>query len=138
MAGKEERWLTTEEALRLYRAVRHWRFRYLNLFVRIGLATGARHEAILSLTWDRVDLETGYIDFRVPGRVITKKRRPHAPTDDRTLRLLRAAARVSNGEHVIALAVRGHAGVLTNACTVEGHHRNANLIPATKVRGAPA
>lgn len=73
----------------------------MNLFIRLGLATGARHEAILSLTWDRVDLETGYIDFNVPGRVVTKKRRPHAPTDDRTLRLLKSACRVREGEYVI-------------------------------------
>jgi hypothetical protein len=25
-----------------------------------------------------------------------------------------------------------------NACPLKSHHRNANLIPATKVRGAPA
>lgn len=101
VATKKERWLTFAEALKLYRAVRHWRFRYLNLFIRIGLGTGARHEAILSLTWDRVDLETGVIDFRLPDRAETKKRRPHAPVNDRLLRLLRAAKRVSNGDHVI-------------------------------------
>jgi integrase len=95
------RWLTYEEALRLYRAVRHWRWRYLNLFIRIGLGTGARHEAILDLTWDRVDLEKGLIDFRDPDKAETKKRRPHAPINDRLLRLLRAARRVSNGDHVI-------------------------------------
>jgi integrase len=77
------------------------RWRYLNLFIRIGLATGARHEAILSLTWDRVDLETGVIDFRIPGRVETKKKRPHAPVNDRLLRLLRVAKRKSNHEYVI-------------------------------------
>lgn len=98
---KKERWLTKAEALELYRAVRHKRFRYLNLFIRIGLATGARHEAILSLTWDRVDLETGVIDFNVPGRVITKKRRPHAPTNAKLLRLLKAAHAVAEGDHVI-------------------------------------
>jgi len=101
VAGRKERWLTYEEALRLYRAVRNWRWRYLNLFIRIGLGTGARHEAILSLTWDRVDLEHGRIDFRVPGRVVTKKRRPHAPINDRLLRLLRAAYKLREGGHVI-------------------------------------
>jgi integrase len=101
VATKKERWLTYAEALELYRAVRHWRWRYLNLFIRIGLGTGARHEAILSLTWDRVDLETGVIDFRVPGRAETKKRRPNAPVNDRLLRLLRAAHKVREGDHVI-------------------------------------
>jgi integrase len=102
VAKGKERWLTKAEALELYRAVRHWRWRYLNLFVRIGLGTGARHEAILSLTWDRVDLETGVIDFRVPGRAETKKRRPNAPVNDKLLRLLRAAYKVrGNATHVI-------------------------------------
>jgi len=95
------RWLSKEEALRLYRAVRHKKWRYLNLFIRIGLGTGARHEAILSLTWDRVDLNTGHIDFRVPGRSETKKRRPHAPVNKQLLRLLRAAYKVRRGDHVI-------------------------------------
>jgi integrase len=97
----KERWLTYDEALRLYRAVRHWRWRYMNLFIRIGLGTGARHKAILSLKWDQIDLEHGRIDFRVPGRVETKKRRPNAPINDRLLRLLRAAEKVREGDHVI-------------------------------------
>jgi integrase len=75
----EARWLTEDaEAKALYRAVLPKRWRYLNLFVRIGLGTGARHEAILSLTWDRVDLETGYLDFRLPDREETKEKRSHA------------------------------------------------------------
>lgn len=101
VAQLKERWLTREEALRLYRAVRPKRFRYMNLFVRIALGTGARHRAILALSWDRVDLETGRIDFREPGRAETKKRRPNAPVNDKLLRLLRAARRASSGEYVV-------------------------------------
>lgn len=37
---------------------------YMRLFIRLGLATAGRHEAILQLTWDRVNLETGVIDLR--------------------------------------------------------------------------
>jgi integrase len=96
-----ERWLTREEAKRLCRACLGQRWRYLWLFVRIALGTGARHRAILALTWDRVDLETGRIDFREPGRPETKKRRPNAPVSDDLLRALRAARKVSNREHVI-------------------------------------
>lgn len=101
MASRKIRWLTRDEALALYRAIRPKRWRYLNLFIRIGLNTGARHEAILSLTWDRVDLETGLIDFRMPGWVETKKRRPNAPINDNLLRLLRAAAKVRKGTPVV-------------------------------------
>jgi integrase len=101
VAQLKERWLTHEEALRLYRAVRAKRFRYMNLFIRIALGTGARHRAILALTWDRVDLETGRIDFREPGRTETKKRRPNAPANDRLIRLLRVAYKMRTGDHVI-------------------------------------
>lgn len=98
----KERWLTRDdEAKRLFRAVLPKRWRYLNLFIRIGLGTGARHRAILTLTWDRVDLEKGRIDFREPGKAETKKRRPNAPVNDKLLRLLRAAKRVSEGDYVI-------------------------------------
>jgi integrase len=41
--------------------------RHLRLFVEIGLHTGARHGAILALTWDRVDLIERVIDFRSSG-----------------------------------------------------------------------
>ena len=45
------------------------------LFVALGLDTAARREAIIELTWDRVDLAAGTIDFHLPGRRLTKKRR---------------------------------------------------------------
>jgi integrase len=45
------------------------------LFVALGLETAARREAIWDLTWDRVDLKLGRIDFNKPGKRLTKKRR---------------------------------------------------------------
>jgi integrase len=97
----KERWLARKEAAQLLRAVRAARWYYMRLFVLIGLYTGARHRAILALTWDRVDLETGRIDFREPGRVETKKRRPNAPVSPCLIRFLRAAYKVRTGDHVI-------------------------------------
>jgi integrase len=44
-------------------------------FLWIALETAARKQAILDLTWDRVDFETNTIHFDVPGRARTKKRR---------------------------------------------------------------
>jgi integrase len=42
---------------------------YLPLFIVIGLYTGARKEAILSLRWSQIDLETSRINFaRDDGR----------------------------------------------------------------------
>ena len=47
----------------------------LGRFVMIGLSTGARREAILELTWDRLNVDARTIDFRVPGRVLPKTKR---------------------------------------------------------------
>lgn len=44
-------------------------------FYRVAYYTGHRAEAIEELTWDRADLEKRVIDFNVPGRRITNKRR---------------------------------------------------------------
>ena len=46
-------------------------------FVLLGLTSGARPQAILQLTWDR--LKDGKANFRVPGRRRVKKRRAIAP-----------------------------------------------------------
>lgn len=43
--------------------------------VAIAMDTGARRQAILDLTWDRIDLRANTIDFNVPGRVVKNKRR---------------------------------------------------------------
>jgi integrase len=99
-------WLNRKEAADLLRAVRPARWYYMRLFVLIGLYTGARHEAILSLKWDQVDLEEGTIDFRrrdKKGAVLpqSKKRRPDAPVSDRLIRFLRAAYKKREGDYVI-------------------------------------
>lgn len=63
----------------------------LTKFICIGLDTGARRQAILDLTWDRVDFARGTIDFRQPGRAITKKRRPVHPINSRLRPILERA-----------------------------------------------
>jgi integrase len=71
-----ERWLARSEAARLIWAARTKKARlYLPLFILIGLYTGRRKEAILSLRWPQVDLERGLIDFRKHGEAETTKRR---------------------------------------------------------------
>lgn len=52
----------------------HWR-RLLLLCV----CTGQRPGAVIALTWDRIDQETGICDFDEPGRERTKKRRSRVP-----------------------------------------------------------
>ncbi|QIQ86257.1 site-specific integrase [Erythrobacter sp.] len=95
-APPKDRWLTRNEMAALLWASRcgHPRTRaYLPLYMLIGIYTGARTEAILSLTWDRVDLERRRIDFQIPGRRRTKKRRPTIPIPERLLTFLRYAYR---------------------------------------------
>lgn len=78
-----ERWLTRSEAARLlwaaYRSPYH---KHLVRFILIGLYTGTRHKAILSLQWmpnttgGWVDLEHGVLHRRGTGQRETSKRRP--------------------------------------------------------------
>jgi integrase len=65
----------------------------LTLFVGIGLDTAARKEAILDLTWDRVDLSVGRLDFRVPGKSTGNKRRTVVEISARLRPLLERAHR---------------------------------------------
>ena len=60
----KDRWLTKQEAAALLRAaLSEPKVRlHLPLFIVIGLSTGARKEAILSLRWPQVDPDAGLID----------------------------------------------------------------------------
>jgi len=55
-----KRTLTIEEAKRLWEAAGD---PHIHLFIVLALATGARHRAILDLTWDRVDWVKGTIQY---------------------------------------------------------------------------
>ncbi|WGF89876.1 tyrosine-type recombinase/integrase [Marinivivus vitaminiproducens] len=68
-----ERIITAEETARLLMVAEP---EWLRRFIMIAAATGARTEAILELSPFQIDRERGLIDFRVPGRRETKKRRP--------------------------------------------------------------
>jgi integrase len=72
-------------------------------FVAVALDTGARKGAIEGLTWDRVDLGRGLIDFREPGRAVTRKRRGLSPISERLGVTLERAAkeRTSKLSHVV-------------------------------------
>jgi integrase len=87
-----DRWLTRQEAARLIRAARTKQARlYMPLFILLGLYTGRRKEAILSLRWAQVDLEAGVIDFRKTGEIETNKKRGRAKIPPRLLPHLRRA-----------------------------------------------
>jgi integrase len=91
----KDRWLTRREAAALLRAARREpKVRlHLPLFIPMGLYTGQRKQALLSLRWAQVDLEGGRINFNPPGRKQTNKRRPHVPIAPRLLPHLRHARR---------------------------------------------
>lgn len=92
-----ERWLTRQEADRLLDAAIA---PHLKLFIEIALRTAARTEAILSLTWDRVDLNRMTIDYRIVdgGR---RKGRVVAPINARLAEVLKTAQAVSVSPYVI-------------------------------------
>lgn len=87
-----DRWLTKAEAARLLNAARTGRSDvrlYLPLFILLGLYTGARKTAILTLRWPQVDLERGRINFKEGRR--TNKGRAHIPIPSRLMTFLRLA-----------------------------------------------
>lgn len=90
----KERFLTRSEAARLLWAARQEpRARlHLPLFIVLGLYTGRRKEALLSLRWPAVDLrQGGLVDFRRPGEAETTKRRGRVKVPRRLLVHLRNA-----------------------------------------------
>ena len=84
------RCLTCEEALTLIRVSRNFdsplqdgvptesTTEHLTLFLRIGLLTGQRKEAILYLRWSDVDFHSNIISWNPMGRRRTKKERPRS------------------------------------------------------------
>lgn len=93
----KDRWLTHHEAARLLNAARTGRGDvrlYLPLYILLGLYTGARPGAILSLRWPQVDLAAGRIDFAPIGtRRTTKRKVKGQPIPGRLLTFLRLARR---------------------------------------------
>ncbi len=74
------RWLEPEELERLAAAAiktrrRDGRLSRIERFYWLTRETGARKTAVQQLQWSRVDFSAGMIDYNVPGRKITKKRR---------------------------------------------------------------
>lgn len=80
-SSPRSRWLTRNEAaLLLWEARREYRSRYnLQLFIVVGLYTGARRGAIMELEWSQIDFENRTLDFNKPGSVQNNKRRARIP-----------------------------------------------------------
>jgi integrase len=82
------RWLTRNEVARLLWAARHTP--HLARFILLGVYTGTRSGALLSLTWSQVDLARGVMRRRAPGTAEdSKKRTPPVKLGRRILAHLR-------------------------------------------------
>jgi integrase len=119
-----DRWLTRKEAANLIRASRTPQARlYLPLFILIGLYTGRRKQAVLSLRWPQVDFDARTISFEIAGRKRTNKKRGVIPIPPRLMPHLRARRRGTdlgyvlhiNGERVGDIK-KGFAGAVERAC----------------------
>ena len=92
-----DKWLRRQEADRLLGAAQ--RTEHLKRFILLGLHTGSRTNAILSLTWDRIDLAAGVMMRRGYGESESKtKKTPPVRLGKRILDLLREW-RAMDGAH---------------------------------------
>lgn len=96
--------LTRDEAQALIEAAEH---PHLRLFIILALATAARSQALLDLTWDRVDLDRRQIRLRKPQKAETAKGRATVPINETALQALLEARRGAIGDHVIEWAGHG-------------------------------
>jgi integrase len=135
-AEARDRWLTRTEAAALLRsALREPRVRlHLPLFVLIGLYSGQRKQAILTMRWSQIDLEAGRIDFNSPGARRSNKRRARQPIPRKLLGHLRRARKRGtdlgfvineNGARLKDIK-RGFASACARA-TLNAQHRNEPL-----------
>ena len=96
-----DRFITKEQRETLLEAIET---PHVRLFVILALTTGARMSAILDLTWERVDLDTGTIDFNPAGRDITNKRRTVVPINEQARKALDEARKGAMTDYVIEYA----------------------------------
>ncbi|AUQ95999.1 Integrase [Phaeobacter inhibens] len=116
-----DRWLSMAEMQRLLRAAaemrRGDRLSRGERFLWLALETAARKTAILELTWDRVDFETGKIHYDVPGRAKTKKRRASVPMSSTLRTVLQRAYDEREGDLVLDNSAEVWAAIQSIAIT---------------------
>lgn len=76
-------------------------YAHVETFIQIATQTGARRSAILQLTWDRVDLKAGTIDFRLPGVAHVRKRRAVTGISSGLARFLKPLAKRAKCPNVV-------------------------------------
>jgi integrase len=94
----------------------------ISRYLWLLLETGARSEALRSLTWDQVDLKAGIIKLNPWGRNQTTKRRPTIPISDDLLPVL-----VRAKEEATSVWVLDHTGQIRKSMErfCERHHLDA-------------
>jgi integrase len=97
-AKPRDRFLTKDERERLLASIET---PHAKLFTILALTTGARMGAILDLTWERVDLKAGTIDFEPAGRERSRKRRTVVPINARARAALEEARQGALSDFVI-------------------------------------
>lgn len=101
----KERWLREQEIETLLNGARSFygqvRLGRGEIFIWLALYTAGREQALIDLTWDRVDLEDRIIHLDVPGRMKTKKRRASVPIADSLLPILERAYRERINDRVL-------------------------------------
>lgn len=95
------RWLSPDEAAALLSAMTEPDCRR---FAMLALFTGARAEAIYQLTWDRVDLLRGWVDYHCPGHAETTKRRAVTAISGPLAAELAAVPQDERSGHVVRVA----------------------------------
>lgn len=73
----------------------------ISRYLWLLMETGARAEALRTLTWDQVNLEHGLIQLNPWGRHQTTKRRPTIPISDDLLPILRQCKEEATGPFVL-------------------------------------
>ncbi|WP_245904804.1 tyrosine-type recombinase/integrase [Pseudoroseicyclus aestuarii] len=96
----KDRWLTHEEIDRLLAGAGA---PHIRLAIHLLLSTAARVGAILDLTWDRVDLNRGQIDLRLPDSR-TRKGRAVVPMNSGLRTALTAAHDAALSDFVVEYA----------------------------------
>lgn len=97
-SAPRDRFISKAEARKLLNACET---PHVKLFLALAFTTGARKGSILALTWDRVNFNSGMIDFQEPGRQVTKKRRAIVPIGDVARPILEDAWRMARSDHVV-------------------------------------
>jgi integrase len=96
-----DHYITREEAEKLLEAAA---LPHVKLFIILALSTAGRSEALLGLTWDRVDFDRRRISLKEPGKAVTPKGRAVTPMNETAAKALLDARKGALTTHVIEWA----------------------------------